>query len=470
MSTEPDRAGPEETYTPIYGPYYPPDLNYLLEESKEAYRNTPERPDYPEKTVPPGWPTRLPPSKMVWDAETFPTDNSHIIELTPAEVEEVDAALRLVLELNLPHAQVTKDSFPLPTLGPRLEAGCHSVHFELGLCFVTGIPSDKYTADENLLVLLGISSYFGETRGKQRDDGSRLIHIFHTLSHSLPQNLSPIFNNHAQVFHNDMTTDILCMYCVSAAERGGVNEYASFYRIYNYLAEERPDVIWTLKSEDWPFDTWGYEEGWHWRALLFCVDEDEDGGDGDEEEEEEEEGERTPRASVLNSPVDNRFPEAITEYKEEEEKKKGEGRKRIIASLSPRQLCGSKVHPREAKIPTLTPRQKEALELLESLCQKFSIKHTLSSGSFVFLNNLSILHNRSAYFDGPEKPVERYRHLIRLFLRNEDLAWPTPKGLLLDWGRVFGDFGGEERWTADKERDFRDQQRASIFRVPEGDT
>ncbi|RVD83555.1 uncharacterized protein DFL_007939 [Arthrobotrys flagrans] len=436
-------------YVPLYGDYYPRDLEDLLKESQEVYKNLPERPDYPEKTVPEGWPPSLPPSPMLWDPSTFPTSPSeYTIQISPSELTEINTALSLLKSLSLTPSEINKTTFSLLTLGPRLEAACESVHLGLGICFVEGIPSEEYTDEENVFILLGISSYFGETRGRQRDDGARLIHIFHAHSHSLPPNPTPLFNNHAQVFHNDMATDILCMYCLSpASSSGGSNSYASLYKIYNYLAEHNPDVIHTLAAPDWPFDTYGYNPPFHTRPLLFYTppdDEEDEEGDGGSED-----GDRTPRASVLNPSPSSSPPPPNPQ-------KMG----RILASLSPRQLSGSKVHPRPTSIPPLTSRQRHALTLLESLSQKFSITHTLSRGSFVFLNNLSILHNRTAYFNDPEVPVEKHRHLIRLFLRNEDLAWKTPRELWLDWGRVFGEFEGVgERWVVDKVRDYREQQR-----------
>ncbi|KAK6497858.1 hypothetical protein TWF481_012258 [Arthrobotrys musiformis] len=447
-------------YVPLYGDYYPKDLHDLLKESQEVYKNLPERPDYPEKSVPEGWPSHLSPSPMAWDSTTFPTDDpsQYIFQITPSELTEVDTALRLIEDLSLSHSEINRNTFPLPTLGPRLDAACQSVHYGLGLCFVEGIPSEKYTTEQNAYILLGISSYFGETRGRQRDDGAKLIHIFHALTRGFPANLTPIFNNHAQVFHNDITTDILCMYCLSPSTLGGANSYASIHRIYNHLAEHNPDVIHTLSAPDWPFDTYGYEPAFHTRPLMFYTpprgddsDDDSDRGSDDGD------GDRTPRASVLNlteDPLPPPTPPSPPNPKTD----------KILVSLSPRQLAGSKFHPRPAGIPALTQRQQDALTLIESLCQQFSITHTLAPGSFVFLNNLSILHNREPYFDDPAVPVERHRHLIRMFLRNEELAWETPKELWLDWGRVFGEFDGvaEERWVADKEKDYQDQQKGMV--------
>ncbi|KAF3929073.1 hypothetical protein ABW20_dc0105314 [Dactylellina cionopaga] len=380
----------EGPYVARYGDYYPKELQELLLEAQEAYRNKPDRPDYPEKAVPEGWPAELPPSPMIWDAETFPKDESHVVQLSADDVVEVEAALKSVE-----------------------------------------------------------------------------VHIFHALTRGFTENLSPIFNNHAQVFHSDMIADVLCMYCLTAASSGGANSYASIPRIYNHLAEHTPEIIHTLAAPDWPFDTYGYNPPYHTRPLLFYnppEQEDAEENDGDSDSDD---GDRTPRASELNYQGEDHEDTEGNSFDPQDSNKNGikasQTIGRILASLSPRQLSGSKVHPRPSTIPALTEPQVAALQEIESLCQKFCITETLSSGSMVFVNNLSILHNRSKYSDPAEKPVEEHRHLIRIFLRNEDLAWTTPRELLLDWGRAFGDFDGvDEKWVADKEKDFKDQQRGLI--------
>ncbi|KAJ6263489.1 hypothetical protein Dda_2053 [Drechslerella dactyloides] len=409
-------------YVADFGDYVPAELDYLLRESEEAYKNRPLRPDYPEKTVPEGWPGQLPPSPMLWDAETFPTDGSHELRLSEEDVAEIDEALKVVEEQSLPPPAINKATFPLPRLGLRLDTACHSVHYGLGIVFVRGIPTRKYTDEQNVLVLLGISSYFGETRGRQRNDGARLIHIFHAASRNLPETLSAIFNNHAQVFHQDIATDLLAMYCRSAAASGGASSFASFPRIYNHLAAHHPEMIHTLAAPDWPFDRYGYNPPFLTRPLLFYQPGDDTNSD-----------------NGIN--------------------KNNEHSARLFTSLSPRLLSGSRIHPRPTDIPPLTQPQQAALTAIESLARKFSVTTTLGAGDLVFLNNLTVLHSRAAYQDSPALPASLHRHLMRLFLRNEDLAYPTPRELWLDWAHVFSDTDADEVWVADNVRDYRSQLR-----------
>lgn len=56
----------------------------------------------------------------------------------------------------------------------------------------------------------------------------------------------------------------------------------------------------------------------------------------------------------------------------------------------------------------------------------------------VFINNLSLLHARDPYVDAKKGPG---RHLVRLWLRNPDLAWHIPKSMRVPWEAAFGPDG-----------------------------
>jgi hypothetical protein len=54
----------------------------------------------------------------------------------------------------------------------------------------------------------------------------------------------------------DVVCDSLCLLTVSCAAVGGGSSLASCWKVYNELAETRPDLIHTLSQPDWPFDTY----------------------------------------------------------------------------------------------------------------------------------------------------------------------------------------------------------------------
>ena len=81
----------------------------------------------------------------------------------------------------------------------------------------------------------------------------------------------------------------------------------------------------------------------------------------------------------------------------------------------------------------LSTSQIKALDVLDTVAKRFSLEITLQSGDMVVVNNLSITHSRRAF----EDDLKHRRHLLRLYLRNEELGWNIPKDLSSAWGFVF---------------------------------
>ena len=73
-------------------------------------------------------------------------------------------------------------------------------------------------------------------------------------------------------------------------------------------------------------------------------------------------------------------------------------------------------------------------------------------GDLHFVNNLALLHRRSAFVDATsderDSSSPTKRHLVRMHLRNKDLAWDIPPALKDDWDKAFEDedSGGDCKW------------------------
>jgi hypothetical protein len=68
-------------------------------------------------------------------------------------------------------SEISKTTFPLPTLGSILDSMCEDVHNGKGFAVLRGLDPKKYCAESNALIFLGISSYFGQQRGRQLPEG-----------------------------------------------------------------------------------------------------------------------------------------------------------------------------------------------------------------------------------------------------------------------------------------------------------
>jgi len=65
---------------------------------------------------------------------------------------------------------------------------------------------------------------------------------------------------------------------------------------------------------------------------------------------------------------------------------------------------------------------------------KHQLTMRLERGDIQLVNNLAIQHARNGFRDS----AESRRHVLRLWLRNDELAWETPDGLKRTWTEKYG--------------------------------
>ena len=168
--------------------------------------------------------------------------------------------LTIATGLGKPLGAISQETFPLPSLHSRLRDISREIHLGHGFTVVRGVPVDKYTREENVIIYAGIASHVATIRGRQdnswlgkpadvvlapvkdlsgNDDDSKLIG-------------SPAYTTEKQVFHTD-AGDVIALFALGEAEEGGESYLASSWTVYNELAKTRPDLIHTL-SEPWAND------------------------------------------------------------------------------------------------------------------------------------------------------------------------------------------------------------------------
>jgi len=174
--------------------------------------------------------------------------------------------------------------------------------------------------------------------------------------------------NSALPFHTD-NGHILCLYSIHSVPNGGRSRLASAQKVLETLYRERPDLIGILK-DDWEWDTFAKIPTGFNRPLLF------------------EEHDRT------------------------------------ILSYQRRPLIGLSDFPRRAGLKPLTNKQIEALDVLEALASRFGLTFELKTGDILYVNNLALLHGREAF--KCEHLNGCRRHLLRMFLKDEESEFPLP--------------------------------------------
>ncbi|KAF8890087.1 hypothetical protein BD779DRAFT_1469417 [Infundibulicybe gibba] len=101
--------------------------------------------------------------------------------------------------------------------------------------------------------------------------------------------------------------------------------------------------------------------------------------------------------------------------------------------------------PRSAEIPPITEAQAEALDTLHFLGEKFSLGLNFQKGDIQYINNLGIFHARDGFKDSEKQT----RHLLRLWLRSEELAWETPQALKPLWDKTYAAPPDEQTFALD---------------------
>ncbi|KAH6718335.1 hypothetical protein BKA61DRAFT_513017 [Leptodontidium sp. MPI-SDFR-AT-0119] len=377
-----------------------PDISYHPDFQKYLLRS--ERIRSQNKSVsklPGSFPNQLK-GELVWEGKDYTDESQWTLVLTDNHLQEIDAALKHFKSLNKSIGSVNQQTFPLPTLSPILHQHAKELQSGRGFFVLRGLRPDDYAIDENIIIYAGVSSYIGSVRGRQDSklvdktkQSSMLNHIKDLSQTSVAGNIgAPAYTTDKQVFHTD-AGDIVSLFSLNVAAKGGESKLASSWRVYNELARTRPDIIKTL-SEEWVFDGYGNpDKPYTTKPLLY------------------------------HTPATEASPE------------------RVIIQYARRGFTGFLNLPRTLGIPPITEAQAEALDALHFLAEKFSLTLDFQKGDVQYVNNLSIFHARDGFTDEPGKE----RHLLRLWLRDPELAWNTPEQLKPRWDELYKDVTEEEQ-------------------------
>ena len=282
--------------------------------------------------------------------------------LSPMEIAEIDAAVKIVQSRGLDIADIRRADFPLPTLGPALHRLRDEVLNGRGFVRVRGMPVEDRPIAESAIAYWGGGGYFGSARS-QNAKGHLLGHVYDLgqgLSATNP-NLRSYATAEGQNFHIDRC-DVVALLCLRRAKSGGLSTIVSSMAVHNEMARRRPDLLDRL-YRPFPVDRRGEVpegKGPFYEAPVFNAHD----------------GTVSVLYSRLHIGSSQRFPEARR----------------------------------------LTPEDLEALAMLSDLAADPELRLDMSfmPGDIQFLHNHTILHARSEYEDWPE--VERKRHLLRLWL------------------------------------------------------
>lgn len=316
---------------------------------------------------------------MVWKGEEL-QPSRYITKLGLSEIEQIRSAVIGFKLTGKTRDAINKKTFPLSSqLSKKFAVISDELHRGTGVAVVRGLDAAHLNDEEAVIAFAGISSHICALRASDSYANQALSHVRDATHDKVPIYAKDIGLAGSKItakmdFHSDrFSGDILALHVRNdgGAGSGGEQYLASFWKIYNELLETEPAVLETLAQPDWPFEL-KQKDGAPYLELgpvLFIS--------------------------------------------------KG----RPICQLVKAPLLGSPRIPRDPTLPMLSADQKHAIEVVEQLAKKFCSKLDRKTGDIQFINNLSIMHARSAYGN---KNKRSSRHLLRMFIRDPVNAWEKP--------------------------------------------
>ncbi|MBO9448398.1 TauD/TfdA family dioxygenase [Ruegeria sp. R14_0] len=283
-----------------------------------------------------------------------------IIDLTPAEVADLEQAAQHFLSLGRDIGEITKADFPLRQFDQHLADLREKLIDGIGFEVIRGLPVQDYSQEMAATVFCGVGAHLGSARS-QNAQGHILGHVRDIGADANDPNTRIYQTHERQTFHTD-SADIVGLLCLREAKEGGDSLLVSAETIYNRMRAESPELLERLFDPIATDRRGEIPEGmdpfmtippfsWHDGKLTVFY-----------------------QRQYIDSA--QRFPAAMR----------------------------------------LTPEHIEALDRFDALANDPDLCLTmrLQPGDMQFVYNHSQLHDRTGFVDWPD-PAER-RHLLRLWL------------------------------------------------------
>ena len=296
----------------------------------------------------------------MWKNSDVSSDRSWEISLSAEQTTEIISVARDAIASGATLETLSIDSFPLASWDVVIDKVNTDLSSGRGFVLLHGFPVDELSEEETQIAYYGLGMHLG-IPVRQNSNSELLSHIRDDRMEQTGQIKRLYRTRERQDFHTD-AADIIGLLCLHKAKSGGESKIVSSTMLYAEMMRRRPDLVDELRVP------------MHWDKQ-------------DEHKEGEQPWFTLPPIFDLN------------------------GEARIF-------YVGWYIRNAERwpEVPRLTPKQLEAMELLESIANdpEVHVDMAFEPGDIQFLNNGRILHAREAYEDW-EDPAQR-RHLLRMWL------------------------------------------------------
>jgi hypothetical protein len=324
---------------------------------------------------------------QAWYGPSMSTSDEWVHAMSDADLVEIEAAMRPLVDAEKDIAKITKADFNLPRLAPKLAAIREEVMTGRGFALIRGLPVDRWSMRESAAVYYGIGTHFGSARS-QNGKGHVLGHVRDLGRDAVNDQNARIYQtSERQTFHTD-SCDVVALLCLKTARSGGASALVSSMTIYNEMYKRRPDLLRLLFE---PFATDRRGEVPAGKKPYFEI------------------------------PVYNFHAGYLS------------------AIYTRRYIDSAR---RFSDVPEFTAEQSEALDLFDQLANdpEINLQMDFQPGDMQLVHNHTLLHDRTAFEDWEDPEMKR--HLLRLWLAVPG-ARPLPEIYGERYGQVtIGDRGG----------------------------
>ena len=303
---------------------------------------------------------------------------SFTIHLKARHLEALDLALQAAKQKTDAAEQITREDFPLNAIESDIKLWREQVMFQSGIIILEGFPLESYSKDEMGMIHFGLGTHFG-TAMSQSVMGDRLGHVVNVGGKDPKERA---YRNSTELDMHTDACDIVAMMCLQKAKTGGYSGYVSALSIYNEILRRARELMPLLM------------EGFHYHRF----------------------GEEAPGQSPV---TEEKIP--VFSFRDD--------------YLSINYLRSYIEMTAEKMQTTLSTKQITALNLVDEIAldDDFALKFITQPGEAVYFNNLTVLHNRTAFEDS-DLPAEK-RHLMRLWLVAHEPRRPVIDSLRIYEGR-----------------------------------
>lgn len=313
-----------------------------------------------------------------WTSREMAASQEWLIHLDANDIEDLQKAVTPYDNKGIDVMPLDRANFPLPNLAPKLQQLRDDLLFGRGFVLLRGLPVDTFGKRGSAIAFWAIGQHLGDDVLSQNKHGHVLGHVTDLgESRTNPSQRGP-YSREEIPFHVDCG-DIVGLLCMEVSKNGGDSSLVSSVAVHNEMLKRRPDLARELyqplyrdRRDEIPpgMAPWYQLAVFHFHAGYFS------------------------------------------------------------ASIEPTYIGSAH---RFDDVPEMTPIQKEAMALSQSLSEELRFDTGFNRGDMQFCNNHVIFHTRRAYEDHDDP--NRKRHLLRLWLKARD-GRPLPPAFYERHGTV----------------------------------